>query len=737
MSSEIAKPVLIGTSNFLRKMLRQLWDHPWPTILVLATTLLGVAYSVLVPLAYKVLFDKVIPERDSQGLTLVLLGLGFLFVINGLAKLLEEFLLADLTARVLASLRARLFDQFQCQSDHYFRHFDTGDLMSRVSGDVQAIERIVLRTLPGVLQKLLLLFFGLLTLFVLDWRLAVVATVCLPLAMWTSARIRQHALKYGLQRRTAESEVSQLVHENLSLQRTVRALGLETYRREKFDAEQKILQKKTSAMNFFGALVWRVTDLGVGLTQILIMGIGAGLAFSGYLTIGGLVAFSTLLISVSTGVSGLAGFMPEFIRGQVSLHRIEELLELPPKIRDGDDMVHIPKLSNRLTLREVTFGYTQEITNLAQANLTIEAGESIGIVGPSGAGKSTILNLLLRFYDPQVGALSIDNVDLRGGSLQSLRSQIALVPQDTALFNTTIRENIRAGRLGASDDDIQRAAMDAKVHDVIEAMPLGYDTQVGERGGDLSGGQRQRIAIARALIRRPTLLLLDEATSALDPETEAEINTTLAAIRQGRTVLSVTHRLANIVNYDRIVVIDQGRIAEVGSHQMLLAKKGVYSDLWKRQNGLAINDGGRAASVTPDYLSNIPWLKDLDATALVDLAGQFVTEQFAERRTIFEVGDIGDRFYILVRGTLDVELDEGDKTRRVASLNDGDWFGEIALLKGIPRTARVRARQESLCLSLHRRRFEDLLAKYPALRTLMENVAVTRLAELTGQTELP
>ncbi len=722
-----------GFGQFIRAVLRRMVAHRGIVISLLLTSLVGVAFSVLLPLSYKILFDNVIPERNTGLLWLVLGGIGALFLLNAVCNTLEDYLLARLAAKVLRGWRTELFKQFQAQGESYFRRYDAGDLLSRFTEDLQNIERLLLRTFPGVFVKLLTLSAGLVTLFVLDWRLALVSAVLLPVSLALSTRVRKIAFAKSHGQRQSAGALAQIVHEDLSMHRIIRIFGLERYRCTRFDRAQEEMETRSTAASFFGALTWRISALGVVFTQILVMGFGVWLVFGGHLTVGGLVAFFGLLTSVSTAVAGVAGFMPEFIRGEVSYQRLEALLAEPVGVEESSGARSLPTLMDNLRFQDVTFGYTEDQVNIQQLNLVVRAGQSVAFVGPSGAGKSTVLNLVLRLYDPQHGQIVLDGTDLRKGTLDSLRSQIAVVPQDTSLFKTTVRENIRMGRLDATDEEVMEAAREAEVHETIMSLPNGYDTDVGEGGNRLSGGQRQRIAMARALVRNPKILLLDEATSALDPETEAAVNRTLDRLRHSRTVLTVTHRLATIQGYDRIAVINSGRLAEIGSHNELLTRGGIYNELWQRQSRIHLSDDGVHAKVDASYLGRLEIFQNLDSVFLQNLADQFETEFFRESRVLFDQGDVGDKFFIVARGTLDVEIADSESPdcvlKQIATLRDGDWFGEIALLRDVPRVARVRARTDSICLALHRSRFRDLLADRPELREKLDSVVEARLAE--------
>jgi ATP-binding cassette subfamily B protein len=422
----------------------------------------------------------------------------------------------------------------------------------------------------------------------------------------------------------------------------------------------------------------------------------------------------------------LTEIAPSFLRASAGLARIDELLTERPAVRDPETPRELPRLGRAITFRDVSFGYGPEQACLTGLSFEIERGSHVAFVGRSGSGKSTVLSLLLRFHDPTSGSVLIDGVDLREVRQSDARGQMAIVSQESFLFDTTIRENLLAARPSASDAEIEAATRASEAHAFIDALPGRYDATVGERGQRLSGGQRQRLAIARALLRDPAILLLDEATSALDAATEAALDRTLTNAGKGRTVVTVTHRLNTIVNADRIFVLEGGHLVEQGRHDDLLRRGGVYAEIWRRQNGLQVGADGAAAAITVERLRATPLFRDLDPALLEEVSHRFASEQVAADRLVLQEGDPGDRFYIVARGRVVVSKRAPAGDRTVAVLETGDHFGEIALLRDLPRTATVRTLSPCVFLTLQRTHFLELIERIPRLWSALEQVLERR-----------
>jgi ATP-binding cassette subfamily B protein len=704
-------------------------------VLVLTLVLEG-AFTILIALSLKFIIDLAVAPRDARVLTFILCGLAFGFLLTAASQVLRDYLYAWMGARILFDLRTEMFGHLQRLSPGFYARAQMGDLTSRFSSDLAAVENAIVLGIPGALLCVINIIFSTSVLFVLDWRLALVAMAGLPLCVAGPRILGPRALAVGYRLRGKQAEMANVIQENLGAQQIVKAFSLKGSALKSFEERAERLAGLATHFNFLSYVTERSPNIGMLLFNVLLIGGGSYMAFEGMLSIGSLVSFNALFFTVSTSVMGLTAVTPTLLQATGGMQRVQELLEEQPSVVEPSGAKTLAPLSNGIRFEDVTFGYTPEQVNLSGVSMSLPAGSRIAFVGHSGCGKSTNLNLIMRFYDPREGRILFDGVDLREASLDSLHRQIGIVFQESLLFDTSVRENIRLGKLGATDAEVLEAAKAAELHDIITRMPEGYDTRVGERGARLSGGQRQRIAIARALIRDPSLIILDEATSALDPATEAAINETLERVSEGCTVISVTHRLKSVVNYEHIYVFKEGAVAEQGSHEALLRLGGIYAGMWRRQNGTSETPEGNLRVKDVGILRDVPLFSGLDETYLREISDMFVTERFPEGRTVIEKGDEGSRFFIIIRGKVAVTTtDEEGNTHHVATLDDGDYFGEIALLAGIPTTASVLTLVPSIFITLSREQLNKLVRQHAGLDEQMRGALQQRMAQtdaLTG-----
>ena len=552
-------------------------------------------FNVIMPLSLKFLIDDALGEEDFQALYKILGVLAVAGIVTSIIAVWYERWDARLAAGVIADVRTRLFEHVQNLPSAYFARTKRGEILSRFSIDLAAFEGSIKTFANSAALPFLELIAGIILMLFLNWQLAAVALLVFPITLIGPRILTPKAVQANYEQKLNELALLGMVQENVAAQAVVKAFSLQRRTLGWFTMRNQDVRIKTASAVFLSTMVERTVTISVLLLHLVVLAIGAYLATKGQITIGTFVTFESAFWEVSYNIAHLMHFIPVSIQAAAAVRHIQELLDEPTRGADRPGAPDLPRITNDITFDRVTFGYEGgETPVLDNLSLKLNVGKSIAIVGPSGSGKSTLLNLILRLYVPDEGRLTIDGVDIRRVTRESLRGSMAVVFQENMLFNMSIRENIRLGKEGATDEEVEEAARKAEIHRYIMSLPQKYDTPVGERGDTLSGGQRQRIAIARAIIRNPSVLLLDEATSALDQTTEAAINRTLLKVAEGRTMIWSTHRLTSVVEMDEIIVISGGKAIERGSHAQLLAANGTYRKLWDDQGHKPHNAAGQA-----------------------------------------------------------------------------------------------------------------------------------------------
>lgn len=686
-----------------------------------------VFYFLAIPLTYRDIFDDAIAGRDMWLLgTLLLIQFG-LFVLFGLAGISQDWAAARIGAATAAELREMMFGHLQAQGPGFYARVSEGDIAASFGPDAAAVETAVVRAVPGFLMRAMNISLSTALLFLIEWRIAVLTVCLMPLLFLASRPFSRRAREMTHLREAQQAQAAAFVQENVLTHLAIRTFNLQADRLRQLTERLNRMRQDGFLSHVFTSLVSRSTLLSAWFLQITVLGLGAWMATAGHMSTGVLIALMGLVLNICGATDQLAQTIPFLVNGAAGLARIKGLLAQPPDLTVTPGGRALKPLAEGLSLNNVQFGYVRNNPILKGISLNIPAGSRVAIVGGSGSGKSTVLHLLVRLHDPQAGTVTYDGIDLREAEEASFRQHTSIVLQNTALFDATIRDNIRSGRLDATDAEIEQAARAAKLHDVIVTMPEGYDTRVGLQGALLSGGQRQRVAIARALLRQSKLLFLDEASAALDAATEMAINETLDEVTRGWTVVSVTHRLRHITHYDRILVMENGQLAEQGTHAELLARGGAYAALWNKQSGFSLQNG--EATVAPQRLRAIPFLSGCSAEVLDMLSSALVSERFHAGQMIFAEGDPGRKFYIIARGRVESYIHWGEGQETVLNtMDDGDWFGELALIRPVPRTWCARTTADTICLTLDRNRFLTLLDQDQTLKDLVEKTAQERIA---------
>jgi len=571
---------------------------------MLAFVSLGVVvetlFNVIMPLSLKFLIDDALGEEDFQALYKILGVLAVAGIFTSIVAVWYEKWNARLSAGVIADVRTRLFDHVQNLPAAFFQRTKRGEILSRFSVDLTAFEGAVRTAVGSAALPLLELIAGIILMLFLNWQLAAVALLVFPITLIGPRILTPKAVQANYEQKINESGLLGMVQENIAAQAVIKAFTLHRRTFGWFKLRNDQARDKYASAMFLSTMVERTVTIAVLLLHLVVLALGAYLATKGQITIGTFVTFESAFWEVSYNIAHVMHFIPVSISSAAAIRHIQELLDEPTRGADRPGAPDLPRITHDITFDRVTFQYEgAQQPVLDNLSLKLDVGKTIAIVGPSGSGKSTLLNLILRLYVPDEGRVTIDGVDIRKVTRQSLRGSMAVVFQENMLFNMSIKENIRLGKEGATDEEVVEAARKAEIHRYIMSLPQKYDTSVGERGDTLSGGQRQRIAIARAIIRNPSVLLLDEATSALDQTTETAINRTLLKVAKDRTMIWSTHRLTSVVDMDEIIVISGGRAIERGSHAELLAKDGAYRKLWDDQ-GVATHAVAQAEDDSED-----------------------------------------------------------------------------------------------------------------------------------------
>jgi len=558
-----------------------------PLLITSILLLLHTALNLLPPLFQREIVDQVIGNRDLTRLGVMIAVLIGVYVLLQLVDFGDLYLRHALGERIIFDLRVRIYGHLQRLSLSFFERTSTGELMSRVTSDVNALESFATHGVALTALDLLRLVGALAVLLALNWQLALVVLIPLPIMAfglrWFNRRVRPIYRKV----RDRLGDINAKLQDNLAGIRVIQAFGQEEAELTHFhETSEQYYQERVRGVRAWSTFFPTLRFLAA-LGGALVLGIGARMVVNNQITLGTLVAFLSYITSFYDPLRRLTEVDNVFQQAIASGERIFELLDEVSEIQDSPDAIALDEIEGDVVFDDVHFRYGSGNEVLHDVEFHMAPGEVVALVGPSGAGKTSIANLLCRFYDPVHGRILVDGHDLRGVHIESLRQHVAVVLQDTFLFNTTVRENLRYGKPDASEEEMIAAAKAAYAHEFIQQLPQGYDTEIGERGVKLSGGQKQRLALARAILADPRILILDEATSSVDAEAEYLIQQALEEVMKGRTSLVIAHRLSTIRNADKIIALEEGRIREVGDHKELLAKGGLYSQLYQRQLELA------------------------------------------------------------------------------------------------------------------------------------------------------
>ncbi|WP_340106126.1 ABC transporter ATP-binding protein [Rhodohalobacter sp. 8-1] len=560
-------------------------SKPYRVRFYLATVAVLIASAIwlTVPLGLRELIDAVFEVGNRSLLNWLAIGLFVLFIMQSLFSFLGNYHLEWVGERVITDLRKKVYEHLHRLGFRFYENRRLGEITSRLTNDVGSIRTALTDSLPQLFTITFSLIGSVTLMVILNWRLSLVIFVTVPLITIATRYFGQkiRSLSKNIQDDLAESTA--VAEDALGAVRLVKAFVREEYEVERYSTAVEQLFGTARRKMVLTQLFWSGVGIMFMSTLVIIFWYGGIEVLAGRLTAGDLVAFIIYALNISRSVSQTSRLYAAVNTAAGASERIFELLDEVPEITDSPDAKAISHVDGSIRAVNIQFSYDEGQPVLKDISFDAEAGETIALVGPSGAGKTTLLNLIPRFYDPQEGSILLDGTDIREYKVKSLRRQISIVPQEVHLFGTSVKENIRYGKLEATDEQVVAAAKAANAHDFISAMPEGYDSMIGEKGVKLSGGQRQRLAIARAILKDPAILLLDEATSSLDSESEAQVQDALYRLMQDRTTFVIAHRLSTVQHADRILVLEDGRIIETGTHAELIDQNGLYSHLYALQ----------------------------------------------------------------------------------------------------------------------------------------------------------
>lgn len=567
----------------LKRLFSYLFAYKWQIVLVLLIMGYGVVISLVNPLIMEAAIDKHIAVKDLDGLyRLLLMALVLNLLLVFMVKL-RMFIMAKVCNQILLTIRQELYTHIQKLDFHFFDSRPTGKILSRIIGDINSLKDVLSNCVTTLIPDGLTVVAVVVIMIYKNPKLALASMLTIPFMAVATTWIEIKAHPRWQIFRKKSANLNAFVHEDMAGIRIIQSFHAQEETRDTFDNLLKehrgSFLQAVRMSDAFGSII----DFSWGIGCILLYFTGIVILGTDEVSVGTFIAFGTYLNMFWQPIRNISNFYNQLVTNIAGAERIFEIMDTQPAIIDADDVEEMPEITGEVTFEHVSFSYDEQMKVLDDVSFRIKPGETIALVGPTGAGKSTIVNLISRFYDVQQGKVLIDGKDVKKVSIESLRKQMGIMTQDNFLFSGTIKDNIRYGKLDATDEEIIAAAKAVNAHDFIMKLDKGYDTELSERGGGLSIGQKQLLAFARTMVSMPKILILDEATSSIDTKTELLVQSGIEKLLQGRTSFVIAHRLSTIQKADRIFVVDDGRIVEEGSAKQLLEKKGIYYQLYMAQ----------------------------------------------------------------------------------------------------------------------------------------------------------